>query len=969
MSVKNIIVFVFFAISFSMPLKGQKLLHRQGEIIVQFKNDRFLDRFLQDYQLYNTSKTATHVKKISSSPFNLYLLSFDWVNINEDQYLERLRNEHYVVLAQKNHILTLRETPNDPRFGEQWQYLNANNRDLDMDLAWDIATGGITTQNDEIVVAVIDDGFDLTHEDLVDNLWKNQAEIPNNGIDDDNNGYVDDYDGWNVANENDNLTTGDHGLSVCGIVGARGDNNVGVAGMNWNIKIMPLEYGTVTEASAISSYSYAYEMRKRYNDSNGDEGAFVVATNASWGIDEGKAEDAPIWCSFYDELGRIGIINCGATANNNVNVEEDGDLPTSCSSDFLIAVTNINMFDNKVNSAGYGYKSIDLGAYGSGTFTIRPGNGYGSFGGTSGATPHVTGLAALLYATSCGELISLAKSNPSKAALAVKDFILNGVVSNNDLTGITTSGGKLNGKKSMDQMASQCQNIKAPYAFSIETFDLGEMKLDWLGGDNVTVDIRYREIGQTSWTTVTNINKCQILSGLPLCAEFEFQFRSSFTNEWGYSRFKFTSGCCIIPTNINVDYDDHRFNVSFVSDFNSDVVSIEYKKVSDLVWTTADILTSPFQSEYLDGCDTYLVRLRSKCSKTSNESEYSRVYLVNTSCDECNEIDYCQLTTKNNTFEWIESISINGTENVSGKNFGAYQFYGNVFPFDFEVGQNYPVMLAPGYLETPYQEYFKIYIDGNRDGTFDEGEVVYDAGSLTTSPISGEISIPSNITEGYTRLRVLMSYNGPAEACETGTGFSDGEYEDYCIYISNSNCRRISQLFFDNITISSMEVSWSDTGADIYEMTITNNDSGVMTMKTSSTNAINIEALEECTTYTLNIQAYCGNNVSEKSETYIRKTECTSSIGEPFKEESNINAVFSFYGDIKVKYNLEKGQEVRASIFDASGRLLYHNNEFWSPNSSSRLLEVPGLNSGIYFMLFESPHFSESKKLLYLPRH
>src|SRR5690606_6910037 len=103
-----------------------------------------------------------------------------------------------------------------------------------------------------------------------------------------------------------------HGMLVNGMVGAKGNNEQGVTGINWNVKIMNIRLRDIKESDVIKAYEYVLSQRKRYNATNGEEGAFVVATNSSWGIDQGKPEDAPMWCEFYDSLGVHGILSCGA---------------------------------------------------------------------------------------------------------------------------------------------------------------------------------------------------------------------------------------------------------------------------------------------------------------------------------------------------------------------------------------------------------------------------------------------------------------------------------------------------------------------------------------------------------------------------------------------------------------------------------------------------------------------------------
>lgn len=363
------------------------------------------------------------------------------------------------MVAQKNHRVYQRATiPDDPLFGSQWQYYQDNDRDIDADEAWDVTTGGTTPNGDVIVVGVIDGGCNLNHPDLIDNLWVNEGEIPSNGIDDDGNGYIDDINGWNAYGSNGNIPVDGHGTAVNGIVGATGNNSLGVTGVNWDVKIMTIAGSSGNEATVIESYSYLLESRMLYNSSGGAEGSFVVATNASFGIDFGNPDNYPLWCGMYDTLGENGILSCGATINGNQNVDIIGDVPTACPSEYLISVTNTNINDVKVTNAGYGLETIDLGAPGQGAYTVNT-NGYGGFGGTSGATPHVTGTIALLYSAPCVNLADMAIEDPSRAARIVRDLIFEGVDPNASLEGITVTGGRLNVNKPMQALLIECESL------------------------------------------------------------------------------------------------------------------------------------------------------------------------------------------------------------------------------------------------------------------------------------------------------------------------------------------------------------------------------------------------------------------------------------------------------------------------------------------------------------------------------
>jgi gliding motility-associated-like protein len=207
--------------------------------------------------------------------------------------------------------------------------------------AGDITTGGSTAAGDRIVVAVLEtDGSNFNHTDLIGNHWVNIHETPDNGLDDDGNGYVDDYNGWNTTAGTDNVAGGGHGTSVSGMIGATGDNGLGGVGVNWDVEIMQIDIANgLTESNVLAGYEYARAMRALYNDTDGAKGAVIVVTNASWGSDSADPADFPVWCGFYDALGEEGVLNCGATTNSPLNVDVQGDMPTACASDFMISVT------------------------------------------------------------------------------------------------------------------------------------------------------------------------------------------------------------------------------------------------------------------------------------------------------------------------------------------------------------------------------------------------------------------------------------------------------------------------------------------------------------------------------------------------------------------------------------------------------------------------------------------------------
>ncbi len=448
--IKKATILFSFILLISLSLYPQEKDFVEGELIIQLNQKTSLEDFQNSFSSIDLNNT-----RLLSKRMNIWLFTYNPEKISAEDVLFQIRQDKNVKIVQFNHYVYKRDSnsiletfPSDPLFDQQWALNNTGqsggtpDADVDAPEAWDIATGGLTTFGDTIVVAIVDAGCDLNHEDLT--YWYNRAEIPGNGIDDDDNGYIDDYRGWNAYDNNGNVPSDFHGTHVSGIAAAHGNNGLGVSGINWNAQVMPVAASSGTEAVVVAGYAYVLEMRARYNESNSIEGAFIVATNSSFGVDYGQPEDFPIWCAMYDSMGVQGILSCAATANLNINIDVEGDIPTACPSPFLIAVTNTTRNDLKNSGAAYGQETIDLGAPGTSILSTVPGNSYSNLTGTSMATPEVTGAIGLMFAAADSNLMNIYKNDPAAGALLFRDYLFAGVDVIPALEGITVTGGRLN---------------------------------------------------------------------------------------------------------------------------------------------------------------------------------------------------------------------------------------------------------------------------------------------------------------------------------------------------------------------------------------------------------------------------------------------------------------------------------------------------------------------------------------------
>ncbi len=414
-----------------------------GQLLVKFKPQVVPENFMVGFQTYSRDGGGIWLEKKLSKAANINLIGYDTLTVNAINLLEEIKKDPQVEYACFDISVESRgDMPDDPNLASQWGLFT-----IGTEKVWELTKGGVSALGDTIVVAILDTGFDINHEDLKGNIWINKGEKPGDKIDNDQNGYIDDITGWNFVHQNATHIADNHGSSVAGIIGAKGNNGKGISGMNWHVKLMVFETRLVSDI--IAAYDYIIEQRERYNRTKGKQGAFVVTTNASFGVNKIKCVDQPLWGEMYDRLGAAGILSVAGAANNPWNVDEVGDMPTTCKSDYLMTVLNTNPKDERYAGSAFGAVSIDMGAPGQNSFSTRNNNEYGVFHGNSAAAPHLAGAIALLYSIPRHKLADDAMAFPAQTAMKIRNLLLNNVDKVPSLVSLTSTGGRLNVFSSM----------------------------------------------------------------------------------------------------------------------------------------------------------------------------------------------------------------------------------------------------------------------------------------------------------------------------------------------------------------------------------------------------------------------------------------------------------------------------------------------------------------------------------------
>ena len=461
----------------AQPLDPQTRPHIDDELIVKFRGGR------DDY-----SKLMTHYgvgarrAKVFRNLAGVELVKLPR-GLSVKEAIDFYQRSPEVLYAEPNYIVRTTNTPDDTRFGEQWGLHNIGqsggtpNADIDAVAAWDITTG-----SSDVIVAVIDSGVDYNHLDLSANMFRNTADCNNNGIDDDGNGFVDDCFGIDTANnDSDPMDDNNHGTHVAGIIGAVGSNGAGVVGINWRIKIIACKFvkanGSGTTADAIDCLDYVKTMK--------DRGFNIIATSNSWG--GGGFSQALL--DAIDAQRQRGMLFITAAGNGNIfGIGQNNDTtpfyPCNYYLSNVICVASTTRTDARSTFSNFGRRTVHVGAPGSEILSTIRGNSYASASGTSMATPHVSGVAALLNA-----------ADPSLDWRSIKNLILAGGDSVVSLTNTITQK-RLNAFSALTCTNSTVFSRLRPIGSSVSgsigiPIDLAALNIDCAspnGNIDVTVD-------------------------------------------------------------------------------------------------------------------------------------------------------------------------------------------------------------------------------------------------------------------------------------------------------------------------------------------------------------------------------------------------------------------------------------------------------------------------------------------------
>jgi PKD repeat protein len=655
-----------------------------------------------------------------------------------------------ILFAGPTYQIKLMVTPNDTDFSKLYGMHNTgqtggtSDADIDAPEAWDKTTGST-----DLIVAIIDTGINYNHEDLAANMWKNPGETAGNNKDDDGNGYVDDIYGFNsITNTGNPLDDNNHGSHCAGSIGGVGNNSKGVAGVCWKVKLMGLKFldssGSGDTSDAVQCMDYALDQLNK--------GQKIVVTSNSWG---GGGFDQNMFDAI-EAAGAKGCLFSAAAGNSSANNDTTATYPGNYNSNYVISVAATDHNDALASFSNYGAKTVDLAAPGVNIYSCSKSTGYMQMSGTSMACPHVSGACALIKA-----------ALPSATPLEIKQLILDNVDTKSSLSGKCLTGGRLNVNKAI----SSAPAINADFTYVIKPFP-NQRTVDFTdtSSSSATINKWSWTFGDGGTSTLQNPSRTYSANG-------SYSVKLTVTDSSGKTDSETKTVVIADPAPIDAQF-SYTINDLQVA-FNDD--SITQGTVQSWTWDFGDGVSSTAENptHTYSNYGIYSVKLTVKDNIPSTDSITKAVELKDeppAPCASAGE-DYSMI--------WINKVEL-GTLNNSSNAAGYTDFTKTVTAPELKRGSSYNLNITISTAQ--YTNWFKAYIDYNRDGDFaDSGEVIYvipQAQKVISA--GGAITIPANAVKGTARLRIqvknITTNNLPApEPCET---FAYGEVEDYYVKIT-----------------------------------------------------------------------------------------------------------------------------------------------------------------------------------------
>lgn len=744
-------------------------------------------------------------------------------------------SERSIIGYEKQEATSLATDPNDPNYDSQWHYNNTGqsggtaDADIDLPEAWELETGDA-----EVVVAIEDEGVDYDHVDLAGNMWTNAGEIAGNGVDDDNNGYVDDYYGYNFGLDQGEIVPGEHGTHVSGTVAAETNNGVGVAGVaggsgnNDGVRLMSVQvFSGYSQGGFAEGFVYAADM-----------GAHISQNSWGGGGESQSINDAIDY--FIQNGGSSGVMSGGvviiAAGNSN---ESSGASTWPAQYESAIAVASTD--DNDVRSSFSNYGSwVDIAAPGSDILSCKPNDSYQYMSGTSMACPHVSGVAALVVSHFKGNI------TPSQVRSRLEDYADNIDAQNPSYVGLLGSGrlnayGAISGETPPEPPATYCtsQGSNSSYEWIAEVvvgsytnssgaagytdFTNEEINLDagqsyavsltpgfsgstyneywkiWIDFNNDTIfdasELVF-DAGSLSKTTVTGsiIIPSDATGTRRMRVSMKYNGAQTACETFSYGEVEDyhvvfgtatpdteapTAPTSLAASNITENSVELNWNAS------TDNVGVD----SYLVYQDGSQIASTASTNYsvtgLAAATTYNFTVKAM-DAAGNVSAASNQVSVTT--DDASPVEYCASQGNNTYYEWIDLVELGTINNSTGAN-GGYADFTNLST-NVTRGASTTIYVSAGFRSSSYTEYWQVWIDLDQSGTFDSDELLVSGSSSSADRLQATLDIPSGATLGTTRMRVTMKYNSAADPCET---FSYGEVEDYTVNITDTYQYQLTQ--------------------------------------------------------------------------------------------------------------------------------------------------------------------------------